>query len=103
MVEALWPVMASVFFSQEEKELIASRLANRINKDGCVTVRCSETRSQLENKQMAHQKIMAIVHASLKVNKPRKATKPSKAAIERRLESKKRSAQKKDLRRGYWD
>jgi ribosome-associated protein len=101
MVEALWPVLPSVYFTPEEKALLITRLANRINKDGCLSVRCSETRSQLENKQMALAKMLTLVKSGLHVKKSRRPTKPSKAAIERRLESKKRSSEKKEMRRDY--
>jgi ribosome-associated protein len=97
--EALWDVAASRFFVPEEKELIQEKLKSKINKDGLLAVKCSETRSQLENKQIAQQKMAAMVAKSLLKPKKRKATKPSKAAKERRLEGKKKEGLKKEMRR----
>ncbi|MGN6566298.1 MAG: peptide chain release factor-like protein [Flavipsychrobacter sp.] len=74
MVEALWPFRQSFVISEEEKSLIEHKLANRINKDGCLVVRSSETRSQLENKQLALQKMQELVAQSLIVPKKRKPT-----------------------------
>jgi ribosome-associated protein len=98
MVEACWQVSASACFNEEEKALIADKLKNRMNKDGLLVVKSSETRSQLENKQIATEKMLELVTKSLIKPIKRKATKPSKAAKEKRLESKKKESQKKQLR-----
>ncbi|MBN8670231.1 MAG: aminoacyl-tRNA hydrolase [Chitinophagales bacterium] len=102
MVEAWLHIGQSHAFTQEEKELISNKLANRINKDGYLIVKCSETRSQLENKQIAIAKMQEIIAKSLIVPKKRKPTKISKAAKEARLNSKKKASEKKQLRRKDW-
>ncbi len=99
LAEALWPVAASRFFTDEEKERILTKLANKINKEGCLSVKCSETRSQLENKQIAVSKMADIVAKSLVVLKKRRPTRPSKAAKEKRLDSKKKEGFKKQMRK----
>lgn len=99
MVEALWQVEGSRFFSEEEMARIAEKLVNKINKDGYLAVKCSETRSQLENKAIAVAKMLLLVEKSLVVPKKRKATRPSKAAKEKRLESKKIEGFKKEMRK----
>jgi ribosome-associated protein len=99
MVEALWQVAESRFFTPEEKELIAAKLATKINKEGYLTVKCSETRSQLENKEIAVTKMKVIVEKGLLVPKKRKPTRISKAAKEKRLDSKKKDSLKKEMRR----
>lgn len=99
MVEALWPVQSSALYTDEEKELITTKLASRINKDGQLAVRSSEARSQLENKEIALRKLQQLVDKSLVKPKKRKATKPSKAAIQKRLEGKKKESEKKEMRR----
>lgn len=99
MAEALWLVAGSRFFTDEEKALIQEKLANKINKDGYLAVKCSETRSQLENKLITQKKMEELVAKSLIKPKKRKPTKPSKAVIEKRLESKKKESLKKELRK----
>lgn len=99
MAEALWLVAESRVFTDEEKERITTKLANKINKDGYLAVKCSETRSQLENKQIAQRKMEALVAKSLVEPKKRKATRPSKAVKEKRLDSKKKESVKKEMRR----
>lgn len=99
MVEALWDAANSRFYSQEEKDTILHKLAAKLSKEGYVSVKCSETRSQLENKQIAVTKMLELVTKSLVKPKKRKATKPSKAAIEKRIDSKKKEGQKKEMRK----
>ena len=99
MAEALWNVAESRFFTDDEKELIQAKLEKKINKDGYLAVKCSETRSQLENKQIAQAKMEELVAKSLIKPKRRKPTKPSKAAKEKRLDSKKKEGLKKEMRR----
>ena len=99
MVEALWHVAGSRFFTDEEKELIQAKLEKKINKEGQLAVRSSEARSQIENKAIAQNKMEALVAKSLIVPKKRKPTRISKAAKEKRLESKKKDSLKKEMRK----
>ena len=99
MAEALWDIAGSRFFTSEEKELIQQKLERKINKEGYLAVKCSETRSQLENKLIALHKMEELVAKSLIKPKNRKPTKPSKAAKEKRLESKKKESLKKEMRK----
>lgn len=99
MAEALWHITSSRFFTDEEKELIQTKLSNKINKDGYLHVKSSATRSQLENKLIAQTKLQELVAKALIKPKKRKATKPSKEAKEKRLDSKKKESAKKQLRK----
>jgi len=97
--EALWHIASSRFFNDEEKTLIQQKLANKINKDGYLAVKSSETRSQLENKAIAQKKMLELVAKSLIKPKKRKATKIPKAVKEKRLDSKKKDSLKKEMRK----
>lgn len=101
-VEALWPVNSSSVFTEEEKDLIHSKLFNRINKEGYLIVRSTETRSQLENKQIAQKKMLELVNKSLIIQKKRKPSKIPKAIKEKRLESKRKTSEKKQNRKKDW-
>ncbi|SHI70670.1 ribosome-associated protein [Cruoricaptor ignavus] len=98
-VAALWKVEDSAFFSEEEKVLIKTKLANRINSEGILQVNASEARTQLQNRKIATEKILALVNAAIIKKKPRKKTMPSKAQIEKRLSAKKKISEKKESRR----
>lgn len=98
-VTVLWKVADTEFFSNEEIELISEKLKNRINQDGILQLTVSESRTQLQNKKIATDKILELVEKSLYKPKPRKATKPSKRQIEKRIMAKKQISEKKENRR----
>jgi ribosome-associated protein len=91
-------VAASALFSDEEKTRILSRLASVITDDGFLQLACDEQRSQLQNKRLVIERALAMLEKALVKPKPRKRTKPSKAAVEKRLEDKRRVADKKSER-----
>lgn len=103
MVEARWPVATSSVFTEEEKAKLLQVLATKLSVDGILIMRSSETRSQLENKQIVTRKLIALVNNSLIPKRPRLATRPSKAVKERRLENKKQQSERKANRRRDWD
>ena len=98
-VTVMWNVAASEFFSIEAKEMILEKLKNRINSDGILQLTVSESRTQLQNKKIATERILDLVKKSLFIPKARKATKPSKSKIEKRLKAKKELSAKKENRR----
>ena len=94
-------ISASQRLSEEQKELVRHKLANRINAEGQLLVKAQTHRTQLANKEEAIRKINELVAGALKKKKLRIATKPSKAAKEKRIESKKRSSEVKQGRRKF--
>jgi ribosome-associated protein len=58
-----------------------------------------DERSQLRNRELAVERLVALLRDALRVERRRVPTAPSKAARERRLEEKKRRGQTKRLRR----
>ena len=95
MVEGYFNVMSSALFSDDEKELIMGKLANRITDKGILLIKSQEERSQLGNKELVIKKMNALIKQALIKPKKRKPTKPSKAAKEKRISSKKINAEKK--------
>ncbi|RNA63906.1 aminoacyl-tRNA hydrolase [Chryseobacterium nematophagum] len=98
-VTVLWNVATSEFFNEYQKNLIYDKLKNRINTEGFLFLTVSENRTQLMNKNMAIKRTLEIVNKSLVVPKKRIATTPSKAQKQKRLDLKKKTAEKKDNRK----
>ena len=98
-VTVLWKVEDSTVFTESEKERILLKLKNKINAEGILQTTVSESRTQLQNKKIATEKIQELVNKSLIVQKKRIATKPSRAKVEKRLESKKKISEKKENRK----
>jgi len=91
----------SPLFSDEQKQLLKEKLNNRINSEGFLQVRSQTHRAQLSNKDEVIKKMNALIQHALEKKKPRIATRVSKAAKERRIESKKRKAEIKSGRQKF--
>lgn len=102
-VELDFDLNSTKLFTEDEKQLIFQKLANRINSESMLQVIVEEERSQLLNKQRAIKKLIILLKNALFVPKPRKATKPKKSVIEKRLKSKQITALKKISRRNLWN
>jgi len=98
-VTVMWKPAQTEFFYESEIALITEKLQNRINLDGILQLTVSESRTQLQNKKIATEKILDIVNKSLIKPKPRTATKPSKRQIEKRITAKKQISEKKENRK----
>jgi len=98
-VEVLFDVMASAGLNEDEKLLINTKLANRINEDGLLAVHSQKSRSQLDNKENAIEKLNHLLVKALTPVAKRIKTKPTKGAIEERLAEKKIQGEKKIARK----
>ncbi len=94
-----WNIGDSVVISEEQRTLLLSRLANRLAA-GAVTVAASEQRSQLRNREIALVRLAEILAAGLApYAPPRRETKVTRGAHQRRLAAKgERSATKQQRR-----
>jgi ribosome-associated protein len=102
-IEVRWAPERSRALSPEERRRVATKLASRLDTEGVIRVVASSTRSQKQNRELAEQRLAELVRHALVVPKPRKKTRPSRAAREKRLVGKKKNAEKKRGRRGDWD
>lgn len=99
MVVGRWKINASSLLSDEQKQIIFLKLANRINKNGELLVKSQIDRTQWGNKELVIEKINKLINFSLIKKKARIATKASKASKEKRLESKKKESFNKLFRK----
>ena len=82
---------------------VSERLAGRLV-DGVLTVRASEHRSQLRNREAALKRLADLLAAALAPPPPRRRpTRATRGAVERRLADKRRRGQTKRLRRADED
>lgn len=100
-VIASFKIDDSQLLSGEQKILLKNKLSHRISADGYLQVKAQTHRTQLANKEEAIDKINKLVNAALIKKKIRIATKISKAAKEKRIESKKRQAEIKSGRKKF--
>ena len=90
---------ASPSLSEEQKELIATKIASRLTSDAILILNCDEDRSQLKNKAIVTKRFLEIIKNALIVPKIRKATKIPKSVIRKRIKYKKNLSEIKQLRR----
>lgn len=91
-------VMKSLTLTDEEKELILKKLETKLTNDHVLILSSQQGRSQLDNKEIVLFKFEKLLAKVFEKEKIRKATKPSKVANRKRLESKKQHAEKKKWR-----
>jgi ribosome-associated protein len=98
-VELVFDVAASTAFTPAQRARVLERLSGRLN-DGVLTIVAAEHRSQLRNRQAARVRLVAMLREALAPDPPpRRPTRPSRAARERRLVDKRRRTLTKRLRR----
>ncbi len=94
-IELYFDMTASNALSESEKEQILSKLGSRLTKENMLLLQCDESRSQHKNKELVIKRFLEVIENALVIPKKRKKTRPSKASVEKRLQSKKKAAQKK--------
>jgi ribosome-associated protein len=92
-VEAVFDVEASTALSDAQKRRVVAKAGPVLR------AVAQDERSQLRNKDLAVERLVASLREALRVPRRRVATKPSAASKQRRLEAKKRRSQTKQLRR----
>ena len=80
------------------KERLLQLSDQRISKEGIIVIKASSFRRQEKNLDDALQRLVEMVSSVAVVQKQRKATKPSRGAQQRRLESKAKHGRIKALR-----
>jgi ribosome-associated protein len=92
-VEAVFDVEASVALSATQKRLVLAKAGERIS------AVAQDARGQARNRRLALERLEAKLAKALRQPKKRRTTRPSKGSTERRLEQKRRTAERKRDRR----
>lgn len=75
-----------------------ARLLERLGPE--VRAAASDERSQARNRELALRRLAERLEDALRVREPRRPTRPTKASVRRRLDDKRRQAERKAGRRG---
>ena len=100
-VELAFHVANSQLLTDEEKQILAEKLASKINDDGYLKISDSESRSQATNRENVLEKFYHTIEKALIKPKKRKPTKIPKAVKEKIKVNKIKSSEKKANRRSY--
>ena len=92
-VEAMFDVEASIALSEAQKRRVVERAGPVLR------AIAQDERSQWRNRELATERLVEALRDALRVPRRRRATKPTKASVERRLEQKRRRSDVKRQRR----
>lgn len=98
-IQLRWNVEESDSLTDRRRQLIRSRLGNRIDSNGTLQITVDTHRSQHRNREEAVERFAELVRDALRPRKKRKKTRRTRASNERRLKKKKRRGRKKELRK----
>jgi ribosome-associated protein len=82
------------------RERLAPLAGRRLGSDGFITIEAHRYRTRERNRDDARQRLAQLLLQATEVPKPRRPTRPSRGAKERRLEAKHQRAQTKQRRSG---
>jgi ribosome-associated protein len=92
-VEAVFDVEGSVALTETQKRRVVSRAGPVLR------AVAQDERSQWRNRELATERLVDQLREALRVPRPRRATKPTKASVQKRLDRKRRRSDVKRLRR----
>ncbi len=92
-VEAVLDVAQTTALSEDQRRRVMAKVGPRL-----VAV-AQDTRSQARNRELALERLRSRLAEALRIERPRRPTKPTRAAKERRLSTKRRRGEVKRLRR----
>ena len=93
-VEAVFDVERSAALSDAQKRRVVNRAGPVLR------AVAQDERSQARNRELALERLLTQLREALRVPRKRRLTKPSQAAVERRLDEKRRRSRLKRLRAG---
>ena len=86
----------------EDREWLLEKLKPKLDSSGKLRLTAQDTRSQRQNKAIVIERFGEMLRHALRRPKKRKPTKPSRAAVQRRIESKKKRGETKSQRRAQF-
>lgn len=98
-VELRFNIQNTLLLSEDEKELIGSKLKNKINKECELILSSQSGRTQITNKKILVEKFYDLISKALTVPGKRRSTIPTLSSVIKRLEEKRNQGNKKKRRK----
>lgn len=103
-VQLRFDLQGSAALDERVKLRLRSLAGRRLTDEGAILIIARNHRTQEQNRREAFDRLAELINRALIVPKVRRATKPTRAARERRLDSKSRTQRTKRLRKNVrWD
>jgi ribosome-associated protein len=97
-VELRFNIKLSASLSPEEKELIYTKLKNRINSSGELVVKSQSERTQLSNRKKSIEKLLVLISEALVEKPERRSTTRTIKSQRERVDQKKKRGRIKSMR-----
>jgi ribosome-associated protein len=94
-----WAITTTPHLPEDVRQRFISQFRSRITGDGELVIASQQFRDQSRNVADCLEKLRAMLVSVSVTPRPRKQTRPSRGAVERRLMTKRARAQKKSVRR----
>ncbi len=94
-----WVPASCSVLDDAQKARVLRALSSRLTNDGELQISAQDERSQHRNREIARQRLAAMLIDALRVRRRRRKTRPSRGSVERRLTAKKQHGQKKRMRK----
>jgi ribosome-associated protein len=101
-IQLRWNFLDSALLSDEQKRIIAKKLAAMINTEGTLYLRSDTHRDQEQNKKEVLTRLQESLVKAFHKPKPRKPTKPTKSSQKKRVEGKRHKSEIKKARQNKW-
>lgn len=96
-----WAVMASPSLPEPVRRRLLGKHGHRVTAEGDLLIVSQRFRDAGRNAADCLEKLRAMLAEAAKPPLPRRATRPTRSSVRRRLETKRRHAQKKQRRSGF--
>lgn len=93
-------VGASLVLTEAQKNRVRAVLKNRLTNNDEILVVAEDERSQVQNRDLVVTRFQELIAQALHIPKQRRPTRPTRSSKEKRLQSKKIMAERKQLRQG---
>jgi ribosome-associated protein len=98
-VELRFDIPNSQVLSDEQKDYLLKKLANKLTNEGVLVLYHQTERSQLGNKEKVIRKFDRMIQEAFVVPRSRRATRPTLGSVLRRVKAKKQRSETKKMRR----
>lgn len=102
-VDLRFPIDASEALDAFTKSRLKRLARHRLDAAGTLRITSQKTRDQGRNLEDARLKLAELIRKALERPTPRKKTRPSRGAVERRLKEKRQNSERKGSRSAKWD
>ena len=97
-VELTFDVRGTPSLTESQRARVLAKLGSAVDSRGVLHLTCQTTRSQSRNRAEVTERFQRLLRQALHVPKSRRATRPHRAAVERRLQEKRRAGMLKQAR-----